>query len=71
MARSDGTPWRAAWRDSEAAKHWEMWSLPRGEGRYLRRQWNKQQRQREHTALRRGTEPEPARTRHSVIYNYW
>jgi hypothetical protein len=71
MSRSDGTPWRASWRDSEASKHWEMWSLPRGTGRVLRRQWSKRQRQVERAALRRGREPEPSRGRHSVHYDYW
>ena len=68
MSRSDNTPWRAG---RPYDPHWMWWGLPRGTGRYLRRQWNKRQRQREHAALRDGVEPEPARSRHSVLYDYW
>jgi hypothetical protein len=52
-------------------RHWATFTLPRGTGRYLRRRWNKRQRQAERAALRREAEPEPVRTRHSVHYDYW
>ena len=50
---------------------WQAWSLPRGTGRYLRRQWQKRQRQAGRAELRPGREPEPARPRHSVTHDYW
>jgi hypothetical protein len=74
MARSDNTAWRQHRVDprlNPLARKWESWSLPRGRGRELRRQWNKTQRHREREALARREEPEPTRTRHSVIYDYW
>jgi hypothetical protein len=69
MARSDNTEWKPGM--TGLAKHWATFSMPRGTGRYLRRRWQKQQRQRERGALRRGAEPEPSRPRGSVRYDYW
>ena len=69
MSRSDNTAWQRDLGGLE--KRWQTWSLPRGTGRELRRRWQKQQRQKERVALRTGAEPEPARPRHSVHWNYW
>lgn len=69
VSRSDNTAWRPGLSGLE--RHWATFSLPRGTGRYLRRQWAKQQRQRARAALRRAEEPEPSRPRHSVIWDYW
>lgn len=66
MSRSDSTEWHR-----EYVQYWKQWGLPRGTGRHLRRQWNKRQRQASRGALMRETEPEPTRTRHSVLYDYW
>lgn len=69
MSRSDNTAWKPGMHGLE--RHWASFSMPRGTGRWLRRQEAKAQRQRSRTALRQGAEPEPYRPRHSVIWNYW
>ena len=66
VSRSDNTEWH--W---EAAPNWRFWPFRRGQGRGLRREWQKRQRQRERAALRNAEQPEPARTRGSVKYDYW
>jgi len=66
MSRSDNTEWHRA-----SPPNWKWWQFPPGAGRNLRRQWNKQQRQRERQALHRDEQPEPVRTRHSVQHDYW
>lgn len=68
MSRSDNTPWTG---QRHLDRCWETRSLPRGTGRWLRRKWQKQQRQAQQAALHQHTEPEPARPRHSVHWNYW
>ena len=50
---------------------WHIRQLPRGEGRELRRHWNKKQRARERDALSRQEEPEPSYPRGTVKYDYW
>lgn len=70
MSRSDSTqPYRL--RSTDMERRAATFSLPRKTGSYLRRQWQKGQRQAEREALRMLEEPEPARPRHSVIWNYW
>ena len=69
MSRSDNTAWKPGMDGLE--RHWATFSMPRGTGRWLRRDWQKIQRQQERLALRRGDEPAPARPRHSVHWNYW
>ena len=69
MSRSDNTAWKPGMNGLE--RHWATFSMPRGTGRWLRRQEAKAQRQRARSALRREEEPEPYRPRHSVIWNYW
>jgi len=71
VSRGDNTPWRPRRLDGPWGHRWDSWSLPGGTGRQLRRDWQKVQRHREREALRRMEEPEPARPRHSVIYDYW
>jgi hypothetical protein len=66
MSRSDNTEWHRA-----QPPGWRWWQFTRGQGRDLRRRWQKSQRQRERTALRQTEEPEPTRTRGSVKYDYW
>jgi hypothetical protein len=68
MSRSDGTDKRNV---TGLEHRWQTWSLPAGTGRYLRRKWQKRQRQAERAALHQGREPEPARPRHSVNYDFW
>jgi hypothetical protein len=73
VSRSDNTPWRpyrpaGPWHGGDG---WNRWPLPARTGRQLRRAWHKQQRHHTHTRLGHREEPEPARLRHSVIYNYW
>lgn len=72
MSHSDNTPWQPCrpdgpWENDPYAAR----LLPRGVGREMRRRWHKAQRGRARVALQRHEEPEPARPRHSVIYDYW
>ena len=66
MSRSRNTAWHR-----KPPPNWTFWQFRRGTGRYLRRQWEKAQRQQARAALAEMEVPQPARPRHSAHYGYW